>query len=726
MARQPSGTRKGSASWRVGIDIGGTFTDFVIVDGQGRVQFGKVLTTPEDPLRAVIDGLRRLLINLQVDGAAVEHVVHGTTLFTNAVIERKGARTALLTTRGFEDVLEIGREQRYDLYDLHMLYPEPLVPRRLRIGVAERTDHTGTVLTSLDERDVARAARIFKDHGIESLAVGFLHSWQNPENERRAGEIVRAAASDIEITISSEVLPEIREYERISTAVLNAYVQPLARRYLGRLRTSIAEAGAAADVHVMTSRGHLTTTAEAERTAVRLIESGPAGGCLAAVYHAREIGLDNLLAFDMGGTTAKACLIHEGQPFVSNQFEAARVVLGKRGSGIPVRVPAIDLIEIGSGGGSIAAKDALGLLRVGPRSAGADPGPACYGRGGAEPTVTDANLILGYLGANSFLGGDMPLDVDRGRRAIESLARELGLGTVEAALGIHRIVNESMANAARVHALEKGKDPRNYPLFAFGGAGPIHAYDVARLLGTATVIVPKGAGVTSALGFLAAPVATDCVRTYLTALDAANWQHVSQLFADMEGEAMQRLSAAGVVQRDMKMERSSDMRFVGQGFDVTVPLPSGRLDASRIGEVIRAFHEIYKERYGHAALDQKLEVVSWRVLARGPEPRIDIGAWRPRGDLGAALKGHRPAYFTAVGGFAETPIYDRDRLDPGTKLQGPALLEERESTVVVPPRACVEVNPMGSVIITLSSESETASQWTSMESERCQPLRLTR
>ncbi len=685
--------------YRLGIDIGGTFTDLALLDPRGRVRFGKLLTTPDDPLRGLLDGMRAVLAEAGVPPPALAHVLHGTTLITNAVIERKGARTALLTTRGFEDVLEIGREQRYDLYDLEMRMPEPVVRRRLRLGVGERTDHRGTVREPVDEASLEAAVAALRAAGVEAVAICFLHAHQNPANERAAAARVRAALPDVTVTTSFEVLPEIREYERASTTVLNAYVQPLARRYLGRLRAGVAGAGAgAAAVHLMTSSGHLTTTEEAERVPVRLIESGPAGGCLAAVFHGRRAGLRDVVAFDMGGTTAKACLIHGGRPYTTNEFEVARVQLGKKGSGLPLRIPALDLIEIGAGGGSIAHVDALGLLRVGPRSAGADPGPACYGRGGKEPTVTDADLLLGYLAPDRFLGGAMRLDVEAARGAVGELAEALGLEPTATAAGIHRVVNENMASAARIHILEKGKDPRRSPLFTFGGAGPVHACGVAALLGASTVIVPRGAGVTAALGFLAAPVAADTVRTYLTRLDAADWARVRALLAELEAEAVETLRAAGVPRARIRVERAADMRYAGQGFEVTVPLPPGRLEARGAPAVVRGFLATYRERYGQALRDQPLEVVSWRVRARGPEPRVALERLPAARDAAAALTGRRPVWF---GRFLRTPVYDRARLGAGARLAGPAVVEERESTLVVPPGARLAIDARGNAVVTV-------------------------
>jgi N-methylhydantoinase A/oxoprolinase/acetone carboxylase beta subunit len=694
---------QGLAPYRVGIDIGGTFTDFALLDPRGRVRFGKVLTTPGDPLRGLLDGLRTILADAGVPADRLAHVLHGTTLITNAVIERKGARTALLTTTGFEDVLEIGREQRYDLYDLRMRMPEPLVRRRLRLGVVERIDADGTVATPLDEASLARAIDACRAAGVEAVAVAFLHSYRNPAHEARAAAALRAALPEVAVSASAEVLPEIREYERTATTVLNAYVTPLARRYLGRLQDGLHQTGASgAAVHVMTSSGHLTTLAEAARVPIRLIESGPAGGCLAALYHGRRARLRDLLAFDMGGTTAKACLVHRGRPFTTTEFEVARAEVGKRGSGLPLRVAALDLMEIGAGGGSIAWVDALGLLRVGPQSAGADPGPAAYGTGGKAPTVTDADLVLGYLAPDRFLGGAMTLEVAAARVALATVAEALRLGIVDAAAGIRRLVDENMASAARVHVLEKGKDPRRYPLFAFGGAGPVHAWGVAHLLGTSTIVVPRGAGVTAALGFLAAPIATDEVRSDPTRLDRADWVRVRALVAEMERSATATLVGAGVPRARIVLERAADMRYAGQGFEVTTPLPAGRLDAGRREAITRSFLLTYRGRYGQAVRDQALEVVSWRVHARGPLPAVTFEPVARGTDPGRALTGRRPAYFEPAG-FVPTPGYDRGRLGAGARLRGPALLEERESTLVVPPGATVSITPAGHAVVTLGA-----------------------
>ena len=686
--------------YRLGIDIGGTFTDLVLLDAQGRARFAKVLTTSDDPLRGLLEGVRLILGETAVTPEHVAHVVHGTTLITNAVIEMKGARTALLTTAGFEDVLEIGREQRYDLYDLEMRMPEPIVRRRFRLGVVERTDASGEIREPVDAASVDRAIEALTSARVEAVAVCFLHAYRNATNERQVAEMLRRALPGVAVTTSHEVLPEIREYERVSTTVLNAYVQPLARRYLGRLREGLAGVGASkAAVHIMTSSGDLTTTEEAERVPVRLVESGPAGGCLAAVFHSHHLRTADLVAFDMGGTTAKACLIHRGRPFMTNEFEVARVHLGKKGSGRPLRVPAMDLIEIGAGGGSIATVDALGLLRVGPQSAGADPGPACYGLDGKDATVTDADLLLGYLAPDRFLGGSMRLDVEAAREAVSGVSDALGLGVIEAAWGIHRIVNENMANAARVHILEKGKDPRRYPLFSFGGAAPAHACGVAAILGTSRVIVPRGAGVTAALGFLAAPLATDEVRTFSSRLDRVDWPRVKTLMAEMEAAAMARLSAAGIPREAITVEPAADMRYAGQGFEVTAPLPPGRFDSSRAPLMTEAFLETYGERYGQAERDQPLEVVSWRVRARGPAPRVVLEPGPRRGSMRAAQTGRRPVYFD---GFRDTAVYDRARLGAGASLRGPAIVEEHESTLVVPPGAVLVIDAAGNALVTLA------------------------
>src|SRR5580704_621895 len=488
------------ATYRVGLDIGGTFTDFVLYDAaRRRIALHKCLTTPHDPSVAALQGLIELVTESGIALDAVDEIVHGTTLVTNAIIERRGAKVGLLTTQGFRDVLEMGTEQRYDIYDLFLRFPAPLVPRRRRIEIAERMDARGRVVTPLDLDTVRAAARRLVDEGVEATAVCFLHAYRNPAHERAAAELLRREFPQLAVSLSCEVVPELREYPRAVTTCANAYVQPLMANYLARFERELAARGFRGRLNLMHSAGGLISPAAARAFPIRLIESGPAGGGLATALFGALAGRDDVIAFDMGGTTAKSCLVEGGRIEIAAMMEAARVHRFKRGSGLPIKVPVIDMIETGAGGGSIADIDEVGLLRVGPRSAGADPGPACDGRGGTDATVTDANLMLGYYDPGFFLGGRMPLDRAAAERALGSLGEKLGLSAMEVASGIHRMVTESMAAAARIHIVEKGKDPRRYAMVAFGGAGPAHAAEVARILGVREVLIPPASGAASAL-----------------------------------------------------------------------------------------------------------------------------------------------------------------------------------------------------------------------------------
>src|SRR5919106_1108887 len=533
-------------SARFGVDIGGTFTDLVVVDEtSGAIRVGKVLTTAKDPAHGVEQGVQALLDEAGVAPARVRAVAHGTTPATNALIERKGARTALLTTEGFRDAVEIQREGRYDMYDLLIDTPAPLVPRRWRREVPERLLPDGAVLRPLDEVAARRVIAELIDEGVEAIAICLLHAYLNPVHERRLAALVGELASHVAVSCSSDVVPEIREYERTSTTTANVYVAPLMARYLEDLERQLHGLAIPGQLYVMQSSGGIALPPLARRLPIRLVESGPAAGALAAAQAARERGDARLLSFDMGGTTAKACVIDGGAPLVAREFEVARADRFKKGSGLPIRVPVIEMIEIGAGGGSIARVDRLGLLKVGPDSAGADPGPACYNLGGRLPTVTDADLLLGYLDADFFLGGRMRLDRASAQRAVEEhVARPLGLDLLEAAWGIHRVVNENMAAAARIHGIERGKDLRQYPLFAFGGAGPVHCWQVARILRVPRILLPFGAGAMSACGLLAAPLAFDFVRTRRARLDAADWSAINAVFAEMEAEGRALLTRA--------------------------------------------------------------------------------------------------------------------------------------------------------------------------------------
>ena len=648
---------------------------------------GKTLTTPAAPSEAVERVLVETLADAGVAVEDVELVVHGTTLVTNAIIERKGARTALLATRGFRDAVEIGRENRYELYDLQVELPRPLVPRHLRFDVPERILADGSVVEPLTSRTWNGSQPSWRARACEAVAISFLHSFTNPEHEREAGAAIARAAPSLRVSLSSDVVPEIREFERTSTTLANVYVQELVEDYLRDLEERLLRRAFRGRLAVMLSAGGIATVETASRYPVRLLESGPAAGALAAAAFGAESGERDLLSFDMGGTTAKLCLVEDGRPLVADEFEIDRVYRLKRGSGLPVKVPVIDMIEIGVGGGSIARVSALQTLAVGPDSAGADPGPACYGLGGTEPTVTDADLVLGYLDPAYFLGGRMALDLGAARAAIEErIAGPLGLSLDEAAWGIHRIVGENMANAARVHAVERGRDPRSLPLVAFGGAGPVHAATVAATLGSPSVIAPAGAGVMSAAGFLTAPLAFDFVRTRRALLDELDWAEAEALFAEMEAEGERLLGLD-----ELSHQRSADLRYVGQGHELRVGVPPGGAD-----ELRRAFEARYRELYGREGPAVPVEALNWRVVSSGPKPELRLGG-RPGAVAGDALKGERDAYFP--GGRRPTPVYDRYALAAGTKLEGPAIVEERESTVVVPPGRSAVVTEELAVVV---------------------------
>jgi len=698
------------ATHRAGVDIGGTFTDLILVDdATGEITVGKTLTTSADPSEAVERVLEDTLERSGVSASSLRNVIHGTTLVTNSIIERKGSKTALLTTKGFRDAVEIRREHRYDLYDIFLEMPRPLVPRHLRLEVDERTLATGEIIKSPDLEELEPLVREMADKGVEAVAICFLHSYANPDHERQVADLIRGVAPKMRVSISSDVVPEIREYERTSTTMANVYVQDRVDRYLRGLEQRLHRLGFRGQLFVMLSSGGIGTVDTATRFPVRLLESGPAAGALATAYYGSLSGVSDLMSFDMGGTTAKLCLIEKGEPLTASDFEVDRVYRFKRGSGLPVKVPVIEMIEIGAGGGSIARIDAMGLLKVGPDSAGADPGPVCYGQGGTEPTVTDADLMLGYLDPNFFLGGKMQLDQAAAERSIqERIARPLGVSVPEAAWGIHQIVNESMANAARVHAIERGKDPRSFPLFAFGGAGPVHGYRVAEILHAPAMIAPFGAGVTSTVGFLSAPLAFDFVRTSYGRLDDLDWASANDIFTEMERSGRQVLLASGVPLSAISSARSADMRYIGQGHEVRVPVSPRPLSAESRTELIEAFERVYKQLYGRIGPAVGLEVMSWRLVVSGPRPELRLRAdGAVPGPVEAARKSERPVYDPEYGDYRPTPVYDRYRLGPRATFRGPAIVEERESTVVIGAGARVSIDELRNLRVELRHQAPT-------------------
>jgi N-methylhydantoinase A len=695
-------------TYSLGIDIGGTFTDLVVHDHDtGRQWSRKVLTTHGDPARAVAAGAGALLEAASIDPSRVTRVVHATTLFTNALIERKGARTGLITTAGFADTLEIGRERKFELYDLGTARPEPLIPRALRLEVRERIAADGSVRQPLDREELAaRAARLAKA-GVTSIAVVFLHAYANTRHEADAVRVIAERYPAIATTASHEVAPEIREYERASTTAVNAYIKPLAQRYLDAMARQLGALGIPAPLLLMLSSGGLTHVAEAERAPVTMLESGPAAGAIAAAFFGEGDSGGNLLAFDMGGTTAKLSLVEGGEPLTAYSFEAARQRRFVEGSGLPIRISTIELIEIGAGGGSIADVNEIGLLKVGPRSAGSQPGPAAYGLGGVDATVTDADFMLGYLNPDHFAGGEVRVDMAAGRAAVERLAARVGLDPIGTAWGIHEIVNETMASAARVHVAERGRDPRDYALLATGGAGPVHAWSVARKLGLARVICPPSAGVASALGLLVAPARVDRMATVGLRLDGAI-SALEAAFQRLEEEARAVLADSGLKLETAIVRRLADGRFLGQGFDLVVALPDGPYgdDGATRARLTAAFESAYRDKFALTPPNVPVEFINARVAVRAPVAgnRVALpGA--AAAAIGGPVKGRRPAYFPEAGGFVDTAVYDRARLTVGERFTGPAVVEEDGSTLVVGPGATVVVAPSGNLILTLAEDA---------------------
>jgi N-methylhydantoinase A len=689
------------ATYRFGFDIGGTFTDFVLCNVQtGQLFTYKTLTTPDNPGQAVIEGWKELLERVGAPGNAVELSIHGTTLITNALIERKGARTALLTTSGFGDTLDTQREMRYDIYDLHSPPVQPLIPRSLRCEVDERMGPFGEVLTPLSPASLETVAEFIGKIDPQAVAVCFLHSYRNQHHEQQVAAFLRERFPGLAIALSSEVAPEIREYERMSTTVANAYVQPMASRYLLDLETQLQRLGYPRDLYLMLSSGGITVAETAAHFPIRLVESGPAAGALAALFYGELVGERDLVSFDMGGTTAKMCVIARGRPHMTHTFEIARMHRFKRGSGLPVRIPAIELIEIGAGGGSIAHVDDLGLLKVGPQSAGAAPGPACYGRGGAQPTVTDANLLLGYLSPDYFLGGRMRLDTVAAEAAMVPLAEQLELSVADVAYGIHRVVNENMISATRIHVAERGIDPRRVMLMAFGGAGPAHADAIARALKMRGFIVPTNAGVASALGFLTAPTSFDLARTHPGLVTAERLAELDTVFAALAAEGRTTLERAGVPAEAMHFLPAADLRHVGQGHEISVSLPEGQLTKLGLEGLRELFFERYESIYGYAHRHLELEVMTCRLTATGGSPRLALEriAHDPA-SVERARKGERPIYVAVWGRFAEVPVYDRYGLRAGAEFHGPAIVEEPDSTTVIGPDTLVTVDDYLNLVV---------------------------
>jgi N-methylhydantoinase A/oxoprolinase/acetone carboxylase beta subunit len=692
--------------YRFAFDIGGTFTDLVLLGTDGTVRTAKVLSDHDDIVAPIRTGLMRMLDTHGIDRAQVHEIVAGaTTAVTNLVIERKGARTGLVTTAGFGDVIEIARELRYDLYDLTAAGPDPVIPRELRFEIRERVDASGAVIEAPQDAEIEGVIRQLQGAGVRAVAVCFLHSFSNPAHEARVKAIANRIAPAMAVSLSSEVLGEIREYERTVATVLNAYVMPMVGPYLGTIEAGLRAIGIDATLRIMQSNGGVISRAFGERMPIRMLESGPAAGALGAAHAARAAQAPNVIAFDMGGTTAKACLVTNGRPSVTHDFEAARLQRFKKGSGLPVRLPTIDLIEIGAGGGSIAHVDATGLLKVGPQSAGSNPGPACYGLGGERPTVTDAALLLGYLDPEGSLSGAVQLRPDLAAKAIEThVARPLGLTVIEAASGIHRIVCEHMAAAAKIHAVENGKDVRRYTLLAFGGAGPIHAREVARRTGCTDILVPANAGVFSAFGLLVAPMKVDMVRTRYTKVADMDWAAIEAVLAGMEDALRAELAAAGVPADEIRFRRAADMRYVGQGFEVETELPASFATPCPDDLDVR-FREAYAGKFGQPLEGQRIEAINWRVEGFAPAPAAVLHGSGEAAGATASTTRRRKAFFPDLNDFVDTPVLAERDVTEGAWRDGPALIEQPGSTVVVGPGDRFTMDGAGNLRITLGNRS---------------------
>ena len=672
--------------YRLGCDIGGTFTDFVLLNDQtGEIKTGKCLTTPQDPSDAVEEGIRVLEATTPDFVAQLDELIHGTTLVINSIIERKGAKTGLITTKGFRDVLEIGREMRYAPYDLFAEFPRPLIPRRYRLEVEERIRSDGSVLQALDPEEARQVVRSLLHLGVESIAVCLINSFENPAHELLLQEIIEKEAPGLSVSISYQVLPQIKEYERTSTTVTNAYVKPLTGRYLSKLAGRLETIGFQGKLFIMLSSGGVTSLETAAEFPVRIIESGPTAAVIAGQYYGRHFHISEMFCFDMGGTTAKSCLIQKGVAGVVPTFEVGRVQRFMKGSGLTIQVPVVDLMEIGAGGGSIAKVSKLGTLQVGPESSGAAPGPICYGRGGTDPCVTDADLLLGYLDEDYFLGGTMKLDREGARRGVEEkIAKPLGVSFIQAIWGIHDLINETMAAAAKTHIAEKGGNPKLVTIVAFGGAGPVHAYGLAKKLGAPRLLVPPNAGVGSAMGFFTAPRAFDLLRSHKISLTDAALDEIEHIFQGLEADSAKILKKeAG--DETIHFERSLDMRFVGQGSEINVPLPAGDFTRLEKAKVRRLFDEAYEKLYGRTYPDSEVEFINFKVRASLPErllqlPTLEV---REKPSLEAAVRGRRQAYSPLAREFIPYTVYDRYQLFPGARFSGPAIIEEKESTLIV-------------------------------------------
>ena len=669
--------------WRLGVDIGGTFTDLVLESSNGVQASTKVLTTYDTPEDAIITGLQTVCKQVTIQPDKISQIIHGTTLATNALIERRGAKTALITTQGFRDVIEMRTESRFEQYDLNLTLPAPLLTRDHRYVVNERMDANGKILIPLQKAEIDALAKRLAQVGYDSIAVGLLHSYANDSHEQMIGKALADRLPDVMISLSSEVSPQMREYERFNTTIANAYIKPLMKSYLSRLKGRLAKEGAYCPVFLMHSGGGIISLENAAEFPVRLVESGPAGGAVFAAHIAASHGLDRALSFDMGGTTAKICLVKDHTPKTARTFEVARTYRFKKGSGMPISIPVIDMVEIGAGGGSLAHVDSLGQIRVGPESAGSQPGPACYGRGGTAPTVTDSDLILGKLDPAGFAGGSIPLYTERATQALDiHIGSKLDMEAVEAAWGVAEMVDENMANAARVHAVENGEDLSEYTMIAFGGAAPLHAARLCEKLGIRRCLIPQGAGVGSAIGFLRAPFSFEANNSVFMQLSSFDPVRVKQLFADMEKEASAFVRSCDQ-DANIKTEYKVYMRYAGQGWEIPVPLTVQHITKPDTADYKACFEREYEQLFARTVAGMEIEITVWSVNAYTEPPEV-----RPIQQQGhqrtLETTNTRPLFDPALSTFVNATVAQRDAVKDTTQIIGPAMLTEDETTIIVP------------------------------------------
>lgn len=677
--------------FRLGVDTGGTFTDLCLMDeASGKVEVAKVSSTPSDPALAIINGLNKLIADRSLNPEEVSFLIHGTTVATNALLEGKGAPTALITTAGFKDVLLIGRQNRPHIYDSRVRRPTPIVPRNLCYGASERILYTGEIVKPLDLSDARSIIEDIKGKGIVSIAVCLIHSYANPVHEQQIKSLIREIHPRAFVTLSSEILPEFREYERTSTTCINAYVMPRVNAYVAHLEEMLKDVGVASELYIMQSNGGVITAEMAREASARTALSGPAGGALTGVYLSHLLDQPNAITIDMGGTSSDICLIESHEPHLTNEADI---------EGYPIKLPMIDINTIGAGGGSIAWIDPGGALRVGPVSAGAVPGPVCYGRGGTEPTVTDANAVLGRINPGYLLGGEMSIDRDRAAEVLEArIAKPLGIDLLKAAEGIIAVVNANMIRGIRRVSVERGFDPRDFALVPFGGAGPLHGVELAQALNMTRVIIPTHPGIASAFGMLSADVRHDYVRTFISNAGSMNPAAVASIFSGMEAQASKQLAREGFTGDVVVLSRSADMRYLGQSYELPVPVPGGGIDREVIDSVVDQFHKSHERAYGYSRQGEAVEFVNLRLVALGKLPETIAESGKSGTGASPEPIGHRPVYF--AGKEYRTPVYNRDRIPRGRSIRGPAVVEQLDSTIVIPPGFQGEIEPMGNMLIT--------------------------